>query len=206
MRMAFKSGFGAKSTFIPILLCVVSLFAFSGCRSTYSYATYRARAENALTGNKLKQARELYSVIYQKETAADKVNVDRTTWAFYRLGVIAEVLGEIRMAKGYYWGDKIDEGYYQINPGVEWLAEAGWQHLDTGNPPRTLDEILALEKAGPRKTSIVQEKRKREIVLPEQRPADAQQPAGKEKTHTRTFQRHMTPPRPGTPEPFRVFY
>ncbi len=205
--MAFRRYFHAAPALFLGVFCVACLLTLSGCRSNYRYATYRARAEKALVDNKLNQARDLYSIIYQRETTADSVNTDRTTWAFYRLGVIAEVLGEIKLAKGYYWGDKIDEGYYQVNGAVEWLAEAGWQHLDAENPPRTLDEILAFEKAGPKKSLPAQEKRKREISLPVSAPIATPLPVGaKEKTHTRTFQRHMTPPRPGTPEPFRVFY
>ena len=121
-------------------------------------------------------------------------------------GIGVEVMGEVQLAKGYYWGDKIDEGFYQVNPAVEWLAEAGWEHLDEGNPPRTLDEILALEKSGQKKTAQTTEKKKREVVIPTDRAMPVQAPVAGDKPYSRTFQRSLTPPRPGAPEPFRVFY
>ncbi len=191
-----------------MLACLMVVLPLTGCRSSYSYATYRAQAEAALEKNKLKKARELYSVIYQQETTAEKVDVNRTTWAFYRLGVIAEVFGDVKLAKGYYWGDRIDEGFYQANPEVDWLAQAGWQNLDEGKTTRTLDEILAFEKAGQGKAAPKQDRKKREVVVPREsaRPVKQIQPAFSEKGHTKTFQRHLTPPRPGSPEPFRVFY
>lgn len=188
------------------LLVAFLLTGLTGCRSSYSYAAFRAQAEAALSGNKVKKAKELYSVIYQHENKTEAPLPERTTWAFYRLGVIAEVMGEVQLAKGYYWGDKIDEGFYQVNPAVEWLAEAGWEHLDEGNPPRTLDEILALEKSGQKKTAQTTEKKKREVVIPTDREMPVQAPVAGDKPYSRTFQRSLTPPRPGAPEPFRVFY
>jgi len=200
-----KNGSGARVHFG--LLVVALLFTvLTGCRSSYNYATFRAQAETALSGNKVKKAKELYSVIYQHENKAETPLPERTTWAFYRLGVIAEVMGDVQLAKGYYWGDKIDEGFYQVNPAVEWLAEAGWQNLDEGNPPRTLDEILELEKSGQKKTVQTVEKKKREIVIPADRAMPVQAPVAGDKPYSRTFQRSLTPPRPGAPEPFRVFY
>lgn len=200
-----KNGSGARVHFG--LLVVALLFTvLTGCRSSYNYATFRAQAEAALSGNKVKKAKELYSVIYQHENKAETPLPERTTWAFYRLGVIAEVMGDVQLAKGYYWGDKIDEGFYQVNPAVEWLAEAGWQNLDEGNPPRTLDEILELEKSGQKKTVQTVEKKKREVVIPADRAMPVQAPVAGDKPYSRTFQRSLTPPRPGAPEPFRVFY
>ncbi len=191
---------------IALLALMLLLAGLTGCRTSYSYASFRAQAEAALSSNKIKKAKELYSVIYQQENKAETPQSERTTWAFYRLGVIAEVLGEVQLAKGYYWGDKIDEGFYQVNPAVEWLAEAGWQHLDAGNPPRSLDEILALEKNGQKKTVQTAEKKKREVVIPADRAMPVQAPVSGDKPYSRTFQRSLTPPRPGAPEPFRVFY
>ncbi|HNS08110.1 MAG TPA: hypothetical protein PKN29_00355 [Candidatus Ozemobacteraceae bacterium] len=200
-----KNGSGVRVHFG--LLAVALLFTvLTGCRSSYNYATFRAQAEAALSGNKVKKAKELYSVIYQHENKAETPLPERTTWAFYRLGVIAEVMGDVQLAKGYYWGDKIDEGFYQVNPAVEWLAEAGWQNLDEGNPPRTLDEILELEKSGQKKTVQTVEKKKREVVIPADRAMPVQAPVAGDKPYSRTFQRSLTPPRPGAPEPFRVFY
>jgi len=200
-----KNGSGAR-VYLGLLAVALLFTVLTGCRSSYNYATFRAQAEAALSGNKVKKAKELYSVIYQHENKAETPLPERTTWAFYRLGVIAEVMGDVQLAKGYYWGDKIDEGFYQVNPAVEWLAEAGWQNLDEGNPPRTLDEILELEKSGQKKTVQTVEKKKREIVIPADRAMPVQAPVAGDKPYSRTFQRSLTPPRPGAPEPFRVFY
>ncbi len=200
-----KNGSGAR-VYLGLLAVALLFTVLTGCRSSYNYATFRAQAEAALSGNKVKKAKELYSVIYQHENKAETPLPERTTWAFYRLGVIAEVMGDVQLAKGYYWGDKIDEGFYQVNPAVEWLAEAGWQNLDEGNPPRTLDEILELEKSGQKKTVQTVEKKKREVVIPADRAMPVQAPVAGDKPYSRTFQRSLTPPRPGAPEPFRVFY
>jgi len=200
-----KNGSGVR-VHLGLLVVALLFTVLTGCRSSYNYATFRAQAETALSGNKVKKAKELYSVIYQHENKAETPLPERTTWAFYRLGVIAEVMGDVQLAKGYYWGDKIDEGFYQVNPAVEWLAEAGWQNLDEGNPPRTLDEILELEKSGQKKTVQTVEKKKREIVIPADRAMPVQAPVAGDKPYSRTFQRSLTPPRPGAPEPFRVFY
>jgi len=200
-----KNGSGVR-VYLGLLAVALLFTVLTGCRSSYNYATFRAQAEAALSGNKVKKAKELYSVIYQHENKAETPLPERTTWAFYRLGVIAEVMGDVQLAKGYYWGDKIDEGFYQVNPAVEWLAEAGWQNLDEGNPPRTLDEILELEKSGQKKTVQTVEKKKREVVIPADRAMPVQAPVAGDKPYSRTFQRSLTPPRPGAPEPFRVFY
>jgi len=200
-----KNGSGAR-VYLGLLAVALLFTVLTGCRSSYNYATFRAQAEAALSGNKVKKAKELYSVIYQHENKAETPLPERTTWAFYRLGVIAEVMGDVQLAKGYYWGDKIDEGFYQVNPAVEWLAEAGWQNLDEGNPPRTLDEILELEKSGQKKTVQTVEKKKREVVIPADRAMPVQAPVAGDKPYSRTFQRSLTPPRPGAPQPFRVFY
>lgn len=187
-----------------LLLGFLALCLLPGCKASYQYFTFKSQAEVALAKNDLKKALELYSIIYQHETTAEKIDTERTTWAFYRLGVIAEVTGDVKMAKGYYWGDKIEEGFFQEQAIVGWLAQTGWNHLDEGNPPRTLKEILALESAGPKKAVIMPERKKREIVAP--RDSGDTGSAKSEITHTRTFQRSLTPPRPNTPEPFKVFY
>ena len=196
--------------FFPLLARVACLgFAvllLTGCGSSYDYTRYRAQAEAALENKKLKKAKELYSIIYQQETTSEKVDQKRTTWAFYRLGVLAEVAGDVRLAKGYYWGDRIDEGFYQVNPSVDRLAQIGWQHLDEGRPPRTLEEILALEKNSPAKPLSNHERKKREVIVDTNNRPVAPSTSGADKNHSRTFQRSLTPPPPGSPEPFRVFY
>ncbi len=185
--------------------CLLSML--TGCGSGYNYSRCRVQAEAALEAGKLKKAKELYAVIYQQETTAEKVDVSRTTWAFYRLGVISEVTGDIKLAKGYYWGDRIDEGFYQVNPSVDRLVQVGWQHLDDGKPPRSLEEILALEKGSAQKLPQTHERKKREVFIDDlRRPAEQAPTASSDKTHSRTFQRSLTPPPPGSPEPFRVFY
>lgn len=190
-----------------VVMLACFLAALTGCGSGYNYSRYRAQAESALESGKLKKAKELYAVIYQQETTSEKVDTGRTTWAFYRLGVIAEVTGDIRLAKGYYWGDRIDEGFYQVNPAVDRLVQIGWQHLDDGKPPRTLEEILALEKGGAQKLPQTHDRKKREVVIDDlRRPVSPLPTSSSDKTHSRTFQRSLTPPPPGSPEPFRVFY
>jgi hypothetical protein len=198
----------ADRSWLLILAVLLLSITTTGCRSSYNYASYRAKAEIALEKNNLKKARELYSVIYQQETTSEKLDITRTTWAFYRLGVIAEVSGDVRLAKGYYWGDRIDEGFYQPNPAVDRLAQAGWQTLDEGKPPRTLEEILALEKSGPVQVTNQPTRKKRQVIVPKDTPRSfvPTAPVSSEKGPTKTFQRQLTPPRPGSPEPFRVFY
>lgn len=189
---------------LMLLAGIFILGLLPGCRTSYKYFTFKSQAEAALARGDLKKTRELYSVIYQQEGSAEKIDTERTTWAFYRLGVVAEVSGDIRMAKGYYWGDKIDEGFYQEHARVDWLAQSGWNHLDEGNAPRSLEEILALESSGPRKAAAMPERKKREVVVPKSQVENAvRQP---DFGYTRTFHRSLTPPRPNTPEPFRVFY
>jgi len=165
-------------------------------------------AEEALRKRNLKKARELYATIYRRENkpegSADK---SRTTWAFYRLGVIAEILGDLRMAKGYYWGDKIDEGFYEEFPDTDWLAQTGWNWLDEGNPPRTLDVILELEARGRPVEKAATERKKREIIVPEktaERRPDAFDMINSKPQ--RSFNRSLTPPPANAPQPFRVYH
>ena len=191
---------------LPVI--ILSLCFIGGCKARYRYFSFKSQAEEALQKKNLKKSAELYSIIYQHENSEKTVDTERTTWAFYRLGVIAEVSGDIRMAKGYYWGDKIDEGFYQEHARVDWLAQAAWNHLDEGLAPRSLEEILALEARGPTSTAVVPDRKKREFTVPDAASgvrsyANDNNP---KPVRSRTFLRTRTPPKPGTPEPFRVFY
>lgn len=198
-----------KKIMIWLLIAVatISLPFSTGCSSRYSYSSYRSKAETALGKKKFKQARELYSVIYQQETAEGNNSADKAAWAFYRLGVIAEVTGDIRMAKGYYWGDKIDEGFYQPFPETDWFAQTGWNVLDQGNSPRSIESILAFEASGLPQASkaSVPDRKKREIIVPGEIKRQPVSTPDKNKPQ-RTFYRSLTPPQPGVPGPFKVFY
>lgn len=195
------------TVWILILVAASSLPLLTGCSSRYSYSSYRSKAETALSKKKFKQARELYSVIYQQETAEGKDSADKAAWAFYRLGVIAEVTGDVRMAKGYYWGDKIDEGFYQAFPETDWFAQTGWNVLDQGNSPRSIESILEFEARGLPQASAdnVPDRKKREIIVPKEIKRQAAGTPSISKPQ-RTFNRSLTPPQPGVPGPFRVFY
>lgn len=192
---------------ISVFLLVIALFAVTGCCRSYSYNKYKSMAEEALRKRNFKKARELYSTIYRRENKPDGADKSRTTWAFYRLGVIAEILGDLRMAKGYYWGDKIDEGFYEEFPDTDWLAQAGWNWLDEGNQPRTLDVIFELEARGRPVEKTVTERKKREIVVPEK--AETRRPDTFDIINSkpqRSFNRSLTPPPANAPQPFRVYH
>lgn len=200
----------AKKLLLWVFIFSLPMF-LAGCGNSYRYYSFKARAEEALKEKKYDRAKELYAVIYQNETRAKKVDNERICWAFYRLGVINELLGEIRLAKGYYWGDSVEEGFYAGDSQIEWLAETGWVWLDQGNPQRTLQEILDLEKQRRPAKKLAQVKQKREIKAPKrafkpfptsfprQNPLPGDQPV-------RIFNRSLTPPPSSFPEPFRVFY
>jgi hypothetical protein len=192
---------------VLLLPVFVVLLVFStGCQGQYRYFSWRSKAEDALLKKKFKLARELYSTIYQQENKETGAETERTTWAFYRLGVIAEVMGDVQMAKGYYWGDKIDEGYYQEHPDTDWLAQAGWNWLDEGNAPRSIEEILDLEARGRPETGSHADRKKKELVIPETVTKPAKKEVPGESRPQRTFNRSLTPTSPGSPQPFRVFY
>jgi len=196
----------ARIRLIMVML-IAATVGISGCCSSYSYFRYRSRAEDSLRKRRFKQAKELYSTIYSRENKAKNIDLNRTSWAFYRLGVIAEILGDLRMAKGYYWGDKIDEGFYEGLPEVDWLAQAGWDWLDEGNPPRSLEEILELEARGRPIDKVAAERKKREIILPEK--AAGRRPDTFDMIKTtpqRTFNRSLTPPPANAAQPFRVYH
>lgn len=189
-----------------ILLLLAITWLVSGCCGGYSYERYRGQAEYALSKKNFAKARELYSMIFNQENKADPADMERVTWAFYRLGVIAEVSGDVRMALGYYWGDKIDEGYYQDYPRVCWLAQQGWDWLDVGNPPRTIEKIIELEENGrpPEKVSV--ERRKKEIVVNRERERYQRPTRTRDNRPRATFNRSLTPPPPDMKGPFKVFH
>lgn len=195
-----------KKTQFFVVLCfsIILQLGTLGCCSNYRYLRVKNKAENALEKKDFEKAKDLYSLIYQKESEADPPKVEKLTWAFYRLGVINELMNETNLAKGYYWGDRIDEGFYASEPRIEWYAEAGWQWLDQNNPPRALKEILELEKKGrPAGKRVVRRKKEVKVRkrLPKNSPSNL--PGN---SPTRVFNRSLTPPSPSTPEPFRVYY
>jgi hypothetical protein len=109
------------------------------------------------------------------------------------------------LAKGYYWGDQVEEGFYQKDPRIEWLAATGWQWLDQNKPPRSLKDILELELRlkPPEKKKITA---KKEIRIKKKAEPDFKPVSFPDNQPTRVFNRSLTPPPPGTPEPFKVFY
>ncbi|MFZ5949118.1 MAG: hypothetical protein ACOYXC_00315 [Candidatus Rifleibacteriota bacterium] len=189
-----------------IIILLAGLIFCPGCGKTYRYYSVKARAEEALRAKKYEEAKDLYALIYQMETKASKVETENVAWAFYRLGVVNELLGEIQLAKGYYWGDSMEEGFYQSQPQIEWFAESGWEWLDQGNPPRSLDTILAVEKTRrTRESKPAPQKRNTVSNVPE-KPVKALPDALPSDRPTRVFNRSLTLPPPSTPEPFRVYY
>lgn len=191
-----------KSVIFVILICALFI---TGCRS-YDYTTYNNRAENALRDKNFGKAKELFSYIYQQEQKAEPVNERNIIWAYYRLGVIHELTGDLKLAKGYYWGDSTEEGFYSSDPKIEWFAKTGWKLLDLQKPSRSLDEIIKLELTGklPAQKMVRQ---KKQIEMPRKKrqeaPKNFQLPQNQP---TRVFNRSLTPPPPSTPEPFRVLY
>lgn len=176
-----------------------------GCLSSYSFASYKSKAEDALRKKKFSKARGLYAVIYKEEKPQQGESSDNSAWAFYRLGVIAEVFGDLRLATGYYWGDRIDEGFYQPYPQIDCYAQAGWRVLDEGLPPRTIDEILAFEAKGMPVTAAPTDRKKREIVVPSEAQRENISIPGAIRPR-RTFNRSLTPPPPHAHGPFKVIY
>lgn len=197
-----------KTVWLPtLLLLVLALLSSVGCCGGYSHAKYKSQAEYELSKKNYKKARELYSMIFNHETRQEPVDMEKVTWTFYRLGVIAEVTGDVRMALGYYWGDKIDEGYYQDFTRLSWLAQKGWDWLDPGNPPRTIEKIIDLEENGRPTETIKGGHRKKEIVVTHEQERYERPSASKKDNRPRaTFNRSLTPPPPVAPGPFKVFH
>lgn len=193
-----------------ILLIIVFSFIFllTGCCGTkYNYYIYRKKGEEALIAKNYKKAQNYYSIIYTNESKKSKVDIEKTTWAFYRLGVIAEVTGNLKMAKGYYWGDAIDEGFYDESKNTSWLAQAGWDQLEEYNTPRTLEEILELESAEPPEEGDFSD-RKKDIIIPQKNRdvSHLNNHSNKKGIITRTANKSRIRPRRNAPEPLKVLY
>lgn len=135
-----------KWLFFIILAFTLTL---NGCGSKYSYYLYTKNAEDALKAGNHKKAKDLISYAYLEEKSLKDKNPERLTWLYYRLGVIAELSGNIFHAKGYYWGDQVEPGFYKNDLRIAWLAKTGWTRLDEGKPPRSFAEILELEEMEP---------------------------------------------------------
>lgn len=188
-----------------VLSVVILIFMTGCCASKYSYFTYRKKGEAALMAKDYKKAQNYYSIIYKNESKSEKINTERTNWAFYRLGVIAELMGDVKRARGYYWGDAIDEGFYANERLIGWYAQGGWTRMDETDTPRTLDEILEFEKTEPPEVEEAPVERKKEIIVQTRKRAVINRP-NTDGVITKTYNGSVTPPAPGTPEPFRVSY
>lgn len=198
-----------KYLFMFISLALSVLFLTTGCCSTkYSYYIYKKKGEEALLAKKYKKAQNYYSIIYTNESKKENVDREKTTWAFYRLGVIAEVSGDIKMAKGYYWGDAIDDGFYEDQPLTNWFAQAGWTQLDEYDSPRTLEEILEFEKTTPPEDEEMgTTDRKKEVILPKKSDKPKVNITNDSSgTLIKTFSRSKSLPPRGTPKPMKVYY
>ena len=194
--------------FITLALSVL-LFETGCCSGRYSYYIYKKKGEEALLAKKYKKAQSYYSIIYKNESSMEKIDKEKTTWAFYRLGVIAEVSGDIKMAKGYYWGDAIDDGFYEDQPLTNWFAQAGWTQLDEYDSPRTLEEILEFEKTTPPENEEVSNTdRKKEIIFSKKDNKPSTNIANNESSGKiiKTFSRSESLPPRGTPKPLKVYY
>lgn len=199
--------------FKVIKLCCLILSAFvllvmtGCCSSKYSYIIYKNKGETALKAKKYKKAQNYYSIIYKNESKSKNINTEHTNWAFYRLGVIAELSGDLKRARGYYWGDAIDEGFYSNERLISWYAQAGWKQMDEKETPRTLDEILEFEKTEPpEQEEEAPIERKKEIIVPKKRRVTNVQKPNTTGVITKTYNRSVTPPDPDAPEPFKVYY
>ena len=197
-----------RKKIISLLLVFAFVVFLDGCcGSRYNYYQYRKKGEEALIAKNYKKAQSYYSSIYTNESKKAKVDMERTTWAFYRLGVIAEVTGNIKMAKGYYWGDAIDEGFYDEQRLTCWFAQAGWQQLDEYDSPRTLEEILEFEKTEPPEEEEFTE-RKKDIVIPQKNKevSHINRDSNKSGILIRSFNKSRIRPRRNAPEPLKVVY
>lgn len=203
--MRMEKLFKLKFELLAFLLLLLML---TGCGGTYRYYSFKSRAEEAMRKKDFETAKDLYAAIYQHEKAAQKPDQEKICWAFYRLGVINELLGEKVLAKGYYWGDSMEEGFYAGQNQIEWFAETGWSWLDQGNPSRSLTQILELEKKlrPARRKKILKKKKIKTVTMPAlSNSGQVQNPLPSDKP-VRVFNRSLTPPPPSFPEPFRVFY
>lgn len=195
---------------IKILSAIVFalLFLLTGCcGGRYNYYNYRKKGEEALIAKDYKKAQNYYSTIYTNESKKPNADIEKTRWAFYRLGVIAEVTGNLKMAKGYYWGDAIDEGFYEESKLTSWLAQAGWDQVEECNAPRTLEEILEFESAEPPEEEDFTE-RKKDIIIPHKNKevSSLNNRSKKKGIITRTVNKSRIRPRRNAPEPMKVLY
>ncbi|MBI3040008.1 hypothetical protein HYY75_13325 [bacterium] len=126
-----------------------SAFLFSGCGKNYDYYSLVEEAEKALHDRKITQTLEIYTRIFNIEKKQSEPMMDRLRWSFYRLGVLHEVSNKVKLAKGYYWGDRVEKGYYSESSRIAHFAEEGWKLLDNGNPPRSIEVILGFEAREP---------------------------------------------------------
>lgn len=138
-----------KKTSISILFAAILLLGLTGCGSKYNYYMYTKNAEEALKKGDHKKAEKLISYAYIKEKNAKDYSFEKCAWLFYRLGVISEVSNGLLHAKGYYWGDQIERGFYEKDRRIAWLAKCGWEHLDNSSTGRSLAVILELERLEP---------------------------------------------------------
>ena len=111
------------------------------------------------------------------------------------------------MAKGYYWGDAIDEGFYEESKLTSWLAQAGWDQVEECNAPRTLEEILEFESAEPPEEEDFTE-RKKDIIIPNKNKdvSKLNKNPNKKGIITRTVNKSRIRPRRNAPEPMKVLY
>ena len=198
-----------KCSAFVISLCF--LFLTGCCSPQYSYYNCRKRGEEALIAKKFIKARNYYSLIYKNENKAKKVNEERTTWAYYRLGVIAEVSGDLKLAKGYYWGDSLREGFYDHYPQTGRLAKIGWKNIDDNKSARTLESILELEKNSENEIEIPEQEvieRKKEVIVPKKNSFISSNDYLKntEDVIIKTYSDSRTPPPRNDPEPYQVYY
>ena len=190
-----------------ILLSFYCLFFVTGCCSSrYSYYIYKSKGESALKAKNYKKAKNFYSIIYKNESSAKTLDKSRICWAFYRLGVIAELTNDMERAKGYYWGDSIDEGFYDSERLVSWYAKAGWIQIDEKETPRSLEEILEFEKTEPREgNSELPVEIKKEIIVQKKEYKFVSQANSENGEITATYNRSQTLPPADAPAPFKVY-
>ena len=192
---------------LSIIVFSLSLLLAGCCGGRYNYNNYRKKGEEALRAKNYKKAQDYYSTIYTNESKKTNADIEKTRWAFYRLGVIAEVTGNLKMAKGYYWGDAIDEGFYDESKDTGWLAQAGWDQLEEYDMPRTLEEILELESAEPPEEVDFTE-RKKDIIIPNKNKdvSYLNNSSNKKGIITRTVNKSRKRPGRNAPEPMKVLY
>lgn len=207
-RLCMVSRYYKLIIFIWIYCCI---FLLNGCcKSKYSFYLYHKKGEEALLSKNYKKAKNYYSIIYEKETKMKKIDKYKTNWAFYRLGVISELTGDLKRAKGYYWGDSIKDGFYSEQKLISWFAQAGWKQIDEKNKARTLDEILALEKTKPIEVSedeIVENDIEKEVIV--QKKSYSPSPRRNINSSTgviKSYSDSRILPPDDAPEPFKFYY